>query len=497
VRLPVLIAAAALAACARVRDPSELLVAYPEGPASLLPHENNDEYASSILGNVFEPLVALDGDLKLVPALAESWHTPDDQTWVFTLRNGARWHGGDPVLAGEVVAALTAARDAPSSRRRAELAGVVAIEARDERNVAIRTRSPMAPLMNRLSQVPVFRPASRPGGLPSGTGPYALEGWERGREVRLAAQPPKLPLRRVRFLVVPHRARQVAMLRGGQVHVVTDLTPAEARELRASPQVRVVSRKGLLVHFVAMDCGRERTPFVAAERNPFRERGVRRAVALGLDRQALVSGPLEGEGEVVDQIVGPQVFGFDPELAPWPHDVDASRGLLAAAGWPQGFDVELDFAGEPEGSAARATAALAEQLLRIGIRARPRAQDLASLMRRVESRDTSFYVMAWISSAGDFSSSAEYLLRTPENGYGIDNGGLYSNPEVDALLERAVATPLPAQRLALLRQVARLVHDDVPVVPLYRRSDIYAVAADLAFEPRLDRDIRGAQIRWR
>jgi peptide/nickel transport system substrate-binding protein len=494
-RLALLPALAALAGCARAGNPRELVVVYPEGPASLLPHENNDEYSSAILGNVFEPLVGLDAELTLVPALAESWHTPDDLTWVLTLRSGARWHGGDPVRAAEAAAALEASRSDATSRRRTELAGVTTIEARGEREVVVRTRAPAASLMNRLTQLPIFRRGRAPDGLPEGTGPYALARWERG-EVRLTARDKATPLRQLRFRVVPETARQVEMLRSGAAHVVTDLTPGEARRL-AGAKVRIVSREGLLVHFLVMDCGRDRSPYVAAQPNPFRDPRVRRAVALGLDRQALVAGPLEGEGEVVDQVVGPQVFGYDPELPPWPHDPDEARRLLAAAGVREGFEVDLDFAGEPDGSTARVMEAVAEQLRGIGIRPRLRRQELSSLVRRVESRDTSFYLMPWIGTAGEFGSSAEYLLRTPGGGYGIDNGGLYSSPELDALLERVAGTFPPKRRLELLRQAARRVHDDVPVVPLHRRSDVYAVSEGLVFTPRLDREIRGAEIRWR
>jgi peptide/nickel transport system substrate-binding protein len=333
--------------------------------------------------------------------------------------------------------------------------------------------------------------------MPEGTGPYALERWERGREVLLRAQGAATALRQLRFLVVPKTPRQIEMLTAGEAHVVADLTPREARRLRGVKGVRVASRKGLLVQFLAMDCARERSPYVAAERNPFRDPRVRRAVALGLDRQALVEGPQEGEAEVVDQIVGPQVFGYDPELPPWVPDREGARGLLAAAGFEAGFDVDLDFNGDPDGATERMVELAATQLRAIGIRVRPRRQSLASLVKRVEARDTSFYLMPWIGTSGDFSSSAEYLLRTPGNGHGIDNGGMYSSKEVDGLLDRAQATVVAAQRQRLLRQAARKVHDDAPVVPLCRLSDLYAVSAGLAFEPRLDREIRGAELRWR
>src|SRR5689334_19541276 len=101
---------------APVPEPAQrVVVAYASGAQALRPHLANDEYTSSILGNVFEPLVALDGELGLQPALAESWLTPDDLTWVFRLRPGVRFHDGTPLEARDVVAALEQARSDPSS----------------------------------------------------------------------------------------------------------------------------------------------------------------------------------------------------------------------------------------------------------------------------------------------------------------------------------------------------------------------------------------------
>ena len=97
-------------------------------------------------------------------------------------------------------------------------------------------------------------------------------------------------------------------------------------------------------------------------------------------------------------------------------------------------------------------------------------------------------------TSGDLGSTAEFLLRTPSEDRGTDNGGAYSSPETDALLDAASATLDPSARLALLRRIEERVRLDVPVIPLLRREDMYGTAAGVSFELRLDREIRGATL---
>lgn len=100
--------------------PRTIVIVQAEGLRSLEPYESNEDHSANILGNVFEPLIVMDANLKLVPALAESWYTPDATTWVFRLRKGAVWHDGAAVTPFEVIASLERARSDPKSRRRPE-----------------------------------------------------------------------------------------------------------------------------------------------------------------------------------------------------------------------------------------------------------------------------------------------------------------------------------------------------------------------------------------
>jgi peptide/nickel transport system substrate-binding protein len=222
---------------------------------------------------------------------------------------------------------------------------------------------------------------------------------------------------------------------------------------------------------------------------------VREALSLAVDREALVRGPLRRLAATVDQLVGPEVFGFTTRCGR-SRTTRARAGALAEAGWTQGFAVDprLPERQVPRGGAGRSRARATARSRRHPPASAPAAA--RGVLRAPERRDTSLYLLGWIGTSGDAGPSYEYLLRTATGGFGHDNGGGYSNPELDRLVEEARHLG-PVDRLPLLRRVAEIVYHDKPVIPLYRAADVYALDRGLEFTPRLDRRLLAAEIHWR
>lgn len=479
---------------------NDLVIALPAGPSSLAPNAANEEFTISILGNVYETLVNLDAVLGLEPGLAESWQTPDDFTWIFRLREGARFHDGRLLEARDVVASLERARKDPASAMRAYLAPVRSIEAPDARTVVVRSERPFDLLPARLTNVFIWADPSRPGDPALGTGPYRIRSWTPGGTTVLEAfagyrARPAIPL--VEFRAIPDAERRVRQLREGRVDLALDV-PAEAMaSLSDSPTLKTAAMNGLRVIFLAMDCAHATSPHVDVKDNPFRDPRVRRAVALAIDREALVKGPLGGFGGVVDQIASPQeIGGHEESLAERPYDPFEARRLLSGAGHGRGFTVDLDYFSKYR-SVEAVVKALAEQLAKVEIRVVPRTGTTAEVSGRIEARDTAFYLAGWVTDTGESGSSYEVLLHSPGRGFGMYNGGGYSDPDVDRLIEESSRARSGAERTAILTRIAQKVHADVPVIPLYRQADLYAMARDLELRPRLDRRIWAIEMSWK
>ena len=490
-------ALAVLAACRAASPPelSQLVVAYPSTLTVLHPALASDEFSYSISSNVYEPLVDMDAHESLRPGLAVRWHNVDDLTWRFDLRPGAAFHDGRPVDASAVAASLERARLDPALRSVTSFEPVERFSAPSASTVEVRTRFPVPDLAARLTELGIWAEPARSGAALEGSGPYRVASWTPGGDVVLARVRGTGPERLV-FRAMPTAAERVDALRRGEVDLIAEVPAQQVAELRAAPGLRVVESRGLRVLFLGMNCEAAERADLAPPSNPFRDARVRRAVGLAIDRRALVDGPLGGFAEVLDQAVAPEVFGYAKDLPQLVHDPPESRRLLAEAGVAAGFETALDFVPGKYRDVERVVDALVADLGVVGIRVTPRPAAYPQFLDRVDRRDTPFYLRGWSTSVSA-GQTYDILLRSPAGGFGSSNAGGYSNVELDALLESAGREPDDAKRLAVLRRAADIIRADMPLVPLYRQFNLYAVRSAVGFEPRLDRTVRGDEISWR
>jgi peptide/nickel transport system substrate-binding protein len=491
-------AVAALWLCAGCGERFErVVVAYPDIPSDLHPHRGGSEYAQSIGANVYEALTARDAELSVGQRLARSWRTPDERTWVVELEEGVRFHDGTELVAEHVSRSIEAARSDPRSFYHDAVDVIETVAVHGSRTIVFETRRPVADLPSRLSYVAICteNPA---GGPPLGTGPYRVVEFEPGSRVRLGRFPsyhgeaPRVAS--LEFAAIADAGSRLHALRDGSVDLVPSRgVPLQQLEAAAEdPDLVVSSRLGVRIYFLVMDVSRPENPDAAGGKgNPFLDTRVRRALTLAVDRGALARHP-DVRGEAIDQLAVPGAFGYHRGLAAPRHDPEAARRLLAEAGYPDGFEVALDIAADSQ----EVLASLEGDLGGVGIRILPRLQRIADLLERVRRRDTALAMVSWIATAADLGASAEYLLHTPTQSYGRYNGGSWSNPEADALIEASAAAFDPARRAGLLLRLAEIVAEEAPVVPLIRNRDSYALRRGLQFVPRLDRRILGAELRW-
>jgi peptide/nickel transport system substrate-binding protein len=451
-----------------------LVVALPGEPASLDPHLQDELYASTVLANVYERLVEFDAELRLRPGLAQRWENPDDLTWVFALRPGARFHDGRPVEAADVVASLDRARQHPRSRVSGYLIEVESARALDSDHVEVRTARPYPILLNKLSFVAVVpRDAPEEITKPIGSGPYRLVATDPGR-VRFAwrldqGAPPGTYPRADLTVVLDEQARLDLVARNE-----VDVSPVSAAArgvVDAMRGVRLATISSLTVLYLQ----------VPWDRGPFADPRVRRAVHLAVDRDALVEDLFGGAGEAASQLVSPQVFGFSPDIEVPTRDVAAARALLAEAGYPDGLDFVLEVR---EG---REIGGLAAQLAEVGLRAEVRASRWSELYPRLARGEVEAYLGAWQCSSGDASDLFDNRLhsRDPARGYGDANASGYANVRLDELTEESATTFAMGERRRILEQAMKVAMDDLPLIPLVVPYDSWAVRESIQWRPRL------------
>lgn len=466
-----------------------LTVALPHELITLDPHAQDTLSNFAILGNVYEALVSSDATLQLEPGLAERWESPDRLTWLFKLR-AARFHDGHELEAADVVYTVRRLLDDPNLDVRGYVWNVASIEALDARTVRLRTHTPWPTLLAKLTQVYVVRAGSDPKALArvaNGTGPYRLAEWRRGESVRLARfeghWAPRAAVREALLLQRDCASLRTTELDGGSVDVVGTACPERQA---APPGWRVERRTGLYVKYLGMDVARARTPFVAGRKNPFRDLRVRQALSLAVDREALVRG-LGLPARPAFQPVPMSVLGFNPRLVPEAHDPARARRLLAEAGFPGGFQVMLHV----RSLLRQPAAALAADLVAVGMRAELEYVDDAEFSARLSRRESSLWLSRFGCVGGDASDLFEAFFG------GVRRFSVHGG-YTDAALERGFAESAQSEndlerRDRLQQLVARLV-SDLPLVPLYHDEDVYLIRPGLAWEPRNDGCMRVAEV---
>jgi peptide/nickel transport system substrate-binding protein len=498
VKAGMLLLALAWVGCARppATPPPDLVRIAHEGEVfSLDPITVAESVNHSVLSNVYEGLVTFDRDMALVPALAVTWSNVEDNTWQLELRPGVRFHDGTPLTAAEVGAALERARTGASSALRGHLASVSSIEAPSPDRLVLHTtrRDPL--LVNRLAYVLVAREARAADGSVRhvGTGPYEVVSWKRGQPLEARAYAAywggRVPIGHVRFVTVPDGQELEALGRAG-VDVLRFVPDTLTEQVRALPGLRVLSRSGLTTYYLWLGARGE-----DGKATPFADRRVRQALSLAMDRQEIVR-RLGGRGVPASQFVEKGVFGYVSSLPPLPYDLGRARALLAEAGFPAGF--ESDLVHRAGMSTEVVMTAVREMLAPVGIRVRPRAQDWAAVVEAWTARRLPFFYAGWRFESGDAHSFFVDCLMTQDvaRGAGSSNAGV-SSPALDEVILAHAGIFGEANRLRHYERMTRLALEEMPVVPLYTRSNNFAVSRQIVWEPRLDGKLLAREMSFR
>jgi peptide/nickel transport system substrate-binding protein len=456
-----------------------LRIALYNEPLTLDAHFRNEVLTISVLRNLYEGLTALDARTNVLPALAERWEPGGTFTWIFHLRPGVRFHNNHELTAEDVVFSFKRARNAKSNLS-GYLASVAEVKARDPQTVMIKTFGPAPTLLNKLAFVFIV-PSGAPEEItqPVGTGPYQLLGtYEQGKSLRLRAfksywggVPPEPE---VEFVPVPDVDERTRLLLAGDVDLAQDPGPANIEKIHSDPQCVVMEAESLSVVVL----------MIRRDRKPLDDPRLRRSIDLALDRSALVERILHQKGVPIGQMVGPNVFGYNPAISAPEPDLAKARALLIQAGYPNGLDLELQFrpGRKPEAETVMS------QLHEVGIQLSLKQRSWEELFPALLAGDVPFYLGSWFCLSGDASDLLDSVVHSQDSsrGYGGSNFSRYVNPELDRMIEESAATEDLLDRRALLRKCMRTLMADLVLIPLYSPKVIFGVRDNVEWQLRGD-----------
>jgi peptide/nickel transport system substrate-binding protein len=523
-RRTLLAATAALAASrAAAQAPATLTIGVRSETSSLDPHWTQFPQDKQVEDHIFNRLVSLDHNSRPIPGLATAWRSVDDTTWEFTLRQGVKWHDGQPFTADDVAFTFDRLRagiqGAPASPSFVIAAGNKRVEKVNDHTIRIRTDFVFPTMPEEMSffsivarhRVTDARPSVdfNSGRATVGTGPYRLVEFRPGERVVLERSPDFWGDRpewdRVVFRPITQDASRLAALMNGEVDIIDYPPTPDLPRLRQQANRFVVSEIASDRVIYMQFSFRDQEPFVRGNDgqpmpiNPLRDVRVRQAMSLAINRDAIKDRLMGGASLPTGNIVPPGFFGFSENLRADPFNADRARQLLQQAGFPQGFRITLHGPNNRYINDQQIIEAVAQMWTRIGIQTEvqtmPRNIFFTDVIRGDPLTIPGFDVgkfSVWLSGWGTATGEATYTVRgllesfNPEAGSGNANWGRYTNARVDAISRRARVTLDANQRLQLLIQATEIGLRDYALVPIHFQVNNWAHRAGLRHQPRVN-----------
>ena len=485
---------------------------------TLDPHAVSNTLIFAITGNIYEPLVRRGGDLSLEPGLATSWKLTDATTWRFELRKGVKFQDGGDFSADDVVFSFERAK---AGGVKSNMATLDSIKKIDDFTVEIKTRGtdPIVPdvITNWYIMSKAWAEkngAVQPGAADNktetfanrnamGTGPYRLASRDPGVKIEFEKNTgwwDKMPgnIDKATFFVIPNAAARVSALISGEVDMIDSLPPQDTPRIEAAKGLKVIAGPDLRVAFLLPDVSRDELLFSDVKgKNPFKDKRVRQAMQLAIDLEAIKSKVMRNYATPLGVAIAPQVNGFNAAVGkPVAADPVKAKALLTEAGYPDGFSVTLDCTNDRFMNDEATCVAISGALGRIGIKAEPRAQTTGKWAQQINppGYNTSLAMVGYSPFTYDAHLFLTVLTATRDKtGRGVFNIGGYSNPAVDALIDKVQADTNPDSRRKLIGEALALIKEDVGLIPLHQLNILWAAKegvsvvqpADLAFPLRL------------
>ncbi|WP_247895163.1 ABC transporter substrate-binding protein [Azospirillum brasilense] len=518
---PLLPAAACLALLAAAPTPSQaatLTVGTSAEPSALDPHYHNLGPNTRARKHVFESLVSMDAKMRLQPELAESWRAVDETTWEFKLRKGVKFHDGTEFTAQDFVYSVCRipnVANSPSSFT-VYTKGIAGIEAPDPHTLIIKTGKPYPLLPVELSTFGIISAkaaggeavtfdkagckadswpttqAFNDGSLMIGTGPFKHKSYTKGDRQVLERNPdywgPQAAWDTVIFRPITSDGPRVAALLAGDVDMIESPPVQDIERLKSAPNVSLAQAQSNRVIYLALGV-QDTPPTITGTdgKNPLKDPKVRKALSLAVDRDAIVKRIMMGAAEPANQYLPAGFYGNNPEVTV-ATDANKAKQLLAEAGYPKGFQLTLGTPNDRYINDDKVAQAVAQMFTRIGVQTQVDATTANVFFSKRNKQEYSVFLAGWGADSGEMSSPLKALIATPikEKGYGTTNYTSYSDPELDGMLDTALATVDDAKREKLLQAAVKRAVDADIIIPLHYEVTVWAMKKGLSYEPRAD-----------
>ncbi|WP_422013201.1 ABC transporter substrate-binding protein [Roseateles sp.] len=469
---------------------------------TLDPHSQNHSATTTITGYVYEGLTRYTETFDVEPALAAKWTFVTPTQVRFELRRGVKFHDGTPFTADDVVFSFQRIRH-PASNMVIYASGVKEAKKIDDFTVDLLLDGPNPVLLRNLTFVRVVSKAwaqknkvENPQDFKAkedtfaarnamGTGPFKVVAWQPDQRLNMVANKdwwdkPKGNISAVTYLPIKSDATRVAALLSGDLDLLTDLPPQDVAKLKADPRLKVIEGPENRTIFFALDLGSDEIKGASVKgRNPFKDRRVREAMSVAIDREAIKRSLMRGLAIPAAVMVAPVAYGWSQELDAAPKaDIARARLLMADAGYADGFEVPLACPNDRYVNDEEICQAVVSMWARIGIKARLTTQPMTQHSAALQRYELPLYLYGWGVTTFDAQYTLQDIVHTKTGGAdGKGNYSRVSDARVDALVQQMKVETDAPKRLALMQEALKRTRDEYLFIPIHHQVRPWAMKA--------------------
>ena len=451
-----------------------LVIAVAGDIASMDLHGTNDNPSSQVNSHIFETLVNQDENMELQPGLAHDWRPVDDRVWEFDLLEDVYFHNGELLTAHDVAFTMERASRSPRVASFLDIIDASTIEVVDDHTVRIGTYEPFAPFLRHLAhtaagimnELAVEEAGDDVDREPVGTGPFQFVSWTAGDRITLErnenyhGEAPQI--RELVFRMIGDGQARTMAVETGEVDIILNPLPVDLDRLDSNNDLNLIDISGLSTGYMGLNFNHEHL------NNPL----VRQAINYVLDNEAIVNTAFEGRSNVSTTHIAPGVFGFNPDVEPFPHDVERARELMAEAGLEDGFSFTITVNSENQQRVDMATI-IRNQLQEINISTDINQLEWATFLEEAHSGNLDAFFLAWGAVTGD----ADYALFPSFHSTSVNGGGnssFFVSEYVDGLLDEARRLTDEEDRLEAYKEILEVLREEAPWV-LLNQDNVFVV----------------------
>jgi peptide/nickel transport system substrate-binding protein len=468
-------------AAAQSTQKRELIVAQGGDISKFDPHYSTSSNDIRISFNLFDNLVSRHPDGKLFPSLATEWKLTNPTTWTFKLRQGVKWHNGDPFSSADVKYSFERTWDPKLNTRVSTVFTTVErVEAPEATTVVFTTKKPDPLLDARVAfyggQIVPKKYVESVGNdtfnaKPIGTGPVRFVSWTKDDRVVLEANPDyfggKPDFDRFIMRSIPETAPRVAGLLKGETDIITQLAPDQGERVNANASTRVVGALYAGLYVLAVNSK------VPPLDNPL----VKQALSLGVDRDLIVKELWRGRGIVPNGPIAKGDNHYDASLAPLKYDPKDARERLKKSGY-KGEEIVIETTVGYTANDKPMSEAIVAMWRDIGVNAK--VEVLEYSVRAQKNRDRTFKGLWWSDPTSTLSDPDGMMWRLLGPGGPQD---YWRHPRFDELGEAARFSVDQKFRGQAYKEMTKIFLEHFPWIPVIQPYEDYGLQKYIEWTP--------------